>query len=428
MTRRKTALLSSLLSICLTGAAPAQAPADAPRPADLDYTGSVQLMPETGELVAGWTIRIMEPELDAITFGLSAALGPAVITGAHVGEISKTLDPRFDGAVRTYKVALTPASDFSPRLIRLAYAGPLFDGDPPFPINTLNSNKVELTVDSFWFPFDMRFGSALTANLGVRIDGEWSGVGVGTIDRVDQGFRVAQTKPALDIAFSLLSNSQLVTSDRYVIHDARTEPGTKIEDLTRILEICTAYLNDLAGPAGPLPQASIIVTDRAEGGYSRGTLIALTDIESESEIDLQKFICHELSHYWSYANAGGPENWINEGVADYIALMGVRHAVGEAAYESYLSDYSDRIKRRGLPPIWTPESEGRPPYLNSYRAAPLALSDLEARMGRPAFKQLIQTMMLERTATTPDLLALIGRIDSVETRDWFKARLAQPGS
>ncbi|MEM9600318.1 MAG: hypothetical protein AAF926_04790, partial [Pseudomonadota bacterium] len=232
----------------------------------------------------------------------------------------------------------------------------------------------------------------------------------------------------LDIAFSLLPDPHMTAVDHYVIYDARSDPGTKIEELAHVLNVCTAYLNDLVGPADPLPEASIIVTDRAEGGYSRGTLIALTDIESETEIDLYKFVCHELAHYWSYANAGGPHNWINEGLADYMALMGVRHAVGEDAYAAYLDDYTERVNGRDLPPIWTSQSVGRPPDLNSYRAAPLALRDLETRMGRPAFKQLIRTMMLERTATTPDLLALIARMDSAETRDWFEARLAQRGS
>ncbi|MFB9372492.1 hypothetical protein ACFFUB_00825 [Algimonas porphyrae] len=420
---RPSFALSACLSCSLMGIALTDAHA-ADR-ADLDYTGSIQFMPETGQLTAGWTIQVLDSDLDTITFGLSAALGTAAVSGADVMSVTTTLDPRFDGAIRAYQVDLGAVDGDRPRRVRFAYSGPLFDPEPSFPINTLNSNKVELTVDSFWFPFDLRFDSDLTANLGVRIDGEWSGVGVDQVERVDQGFRIRQRDPALDIAFSLLSNSQIVTSDDYIIHDARREPGTKIDDLTQALEICTTYLNDMAGSAGPLPKASILVTDRAEGGYSRGTLIALTDIENETDTDLQKFICHELAHFWSHANAGGAENWINEGVAEYIALMGVRHAMGEAVYAAYLGDYAERLDGQDLPPIWTPDASGRPPYLISYRAAPLALRDLEERLGRDAFRVLMRVMMIEKIKTTPDLLAAIERLSDKPTRDWFASRLAE---
>ncbi len=140
-------------------------------------------------------------------------------------------------------------------------------------------------------------------------------------------------------------------------------------ELTQALEVCTTFLNDLSGPAGPLPKASIIVTDRPEGGYSRGTLIALTDIEDDDEEYLLQFICHELAHYWSKANAGGPENWINESVADYLANMSVGQIIGDDVFNARMARYAERIEGRGLPPIWAPELTERPPYLIMYRAA-----------------------------------------------------------
>ncbi|MEM9599493.1 MAG: hypothetical protein AAF926_00600, partial [Pseudomonadota bacterium] len=139
MTRRKMALLSSLLSVCLMGTTPMQARPDVPRPADLDYTGSVQLMPETGELVASWSIRIADSALDTITFGLSAAFGPAVVMGADVRAVELMTDSRFEGAVRTYRLDLQPVGNGpGVRTIRMAYSGPLFDPEPAFPINTLD--------------------------------------------------------------------------------------------------------------------------------------------------------------------------------------------------------------------------------------------------------------------------------------------------
>ncbi|GLQ24119.1 hypothetical protein GCM10007853_19930 [Algimonas ampicilliniresistens] len=390
----------------------------------LDYIGSVEFFPEAGALSAGWTVRIAEDDLDEISFALSSAFGTASVAGADVVDVTTELDERFGGAVRTYRIDLAPSVNGADRIVKFAYGGPLFPEELPLPINTLDSDKIELTVDSFWFPFDARFDSDLTARVQVRLAGEWSAVGVGSVVSTPKGFHFVQAEPALDIAFSLLSNSEVVKADDYVIHDARSEPGTKLEELTGALEFCTAYLNGLAGPAGPLPQASIIVTDRPEGGYSRGTLIALTDIEDDDEEYLLQFICHELAHYWSKANAGGPENWINEGLADYLANMGVRNALGETVFDARMARYAEQIEGHDLPPIWAAELTERPPYLIMYRAAPVALQHLEERMGRATFTAFMQRIMTDRVRTTPALLALLEEMAGAEIRTWFETRLA----
>lgn len=419
MPKWRTLAATGLASICLN------APAFGADSRPLHYIGSVELNPAAGALGAGWTVVVKEPDLNTIEFVLNSAFGTAIVSGPGVQGLTTTLDPQFDGAVRLYSIDLTPSVNGSDRVVKFAYGGPLFPQEPSLAINTLNPNKIELTVDSFWFPFDARFETDLTANLNVRINGHWSAVGVGTVERTTQGYHFAQETPVLDIAFSLLSNSIKVMADGYVIHDARTYPGAKMTELSAVLEGCTTYLNQLSGPAGPLPQASIIVTDRPEGGYSRGTLIALTDIENEDEEALRQFICHELAHYWSKANAGGPENWINEGVADYLANMAVRDAMGDAVFDARMARYEEQLAGKSLPPIWSPDLTERPPYLIMYRAAPVALQALEQRMGEAAFAGLMQRVMMDRIRTTPDILALVEALTDTETRDWFEARLAK---
>lgn len=391
----------------------------------LTYIGSVAFQPEAGALRAGWTVNIAEDDLDRISFALNAAFGVASVSGPGTQSVKTELDARSGGAVRLYHVDLTPSTDGTDRVVKLAYGGPLFPEEPFMPINTLDPHKIELTVDSFWFPFDARFDSELLADVYIRIDGDWSAVGVDQTRRIQSGYHIRQSAPALDIAFSLLSDSQIFRSDGYVIHDARTEPGDKLPELKTVLESCTTYLNDLAGPAGPLPQASIIVTDRSDGAYARGTLISLTDIEGTGQEDLHQFICHELAHYWSRANAGGPENWINEGVADYLGNMAIRDALGEDVFDARMARYAEQLEGYDLPPIWAPDVTERPDYLTLYRAAPLVLGTLEDRMGRDAFAELMRAIMVEEVRTTPELLALIDRISGADIRSWFEAKLAE---
>jgi hypothetical protein len=395
------------------------------RTAPLHYIGTVQIIPETGLIGASWTIIIKDPSLDRIDLALNASFAIASLSGTGVQAHSLTSDPRFDDGVTVYGIDLFPAAGVGNRIVRVSYSGVLFPTDTPYGINTVDDRKVELTVDSFWFPFDVRFGTDLTATVNVRIKGDWSAVGVGAVKQTASGHYFQQTTPALDIALSLLKDSLTVLADDYVIYDARPEPGAKLTELEAALDSCATYLNRLSGAAGPLPPASVIITDRPEGGYSRGTLIALTDIENEDEEAMRQFICHELAHYWSKANAGGPENWINEGVADYLANMAIRDTMGADVFAARMARYADQLEGEDLPSIWTPDLTKRAPYLTLYRAGPLALFDLERRLGLPAFEAFMQDVMHAKPASTPDLLDLLADTHGADVRDWFAARLAE---
>lgn len=423
----RTFIASGLASICLS--APAFGSSATLDPAPLHYIGSIALTPDKGAIGAGWTIIVRDPDLDTVQFALNSIFGTALVSGPGVQGFASVVDPKTDGAVRLYAVELTPSLDGADRVVKFTYGGPIFSQTSPRAanmqtLNTLNADKIELTVDSYWFPFDTRFDTDLTAQVSVRIDGDWSAVGVGSVAPTVQGYRFVQDTPGLDIAVALLSRSVTVMAEGYDIYDARSDPGAKLAELGNALDGCTAYLNQLSGAAGPLPQASIIVTDRPDGSYSRGTLIVLSDIENEDEEALRQFICHELAHYWSKANAGGPENWINEGIADYLGNMAIRDAMGVAVFEARMARYAQQVQDTAGAAIWSPNQTTPATDLTLYRAGPLALQDLEARMGEPAFAVLMRRIMMDRIRTTPDLLALIETTTDTQTRDWFAKRLS----
>lgn len=387
----------------------------------LDYIGSVELRPDRGELSAGWTILILDPSLDEIRFALSSSFGTAAVTGSDIGQISSELSE--DETRRLYQITLIPSESDAPRLIRFAYGGPL---QLP-PINTLDMKKVELTVDGGWYPYEPELLSQLTAQVGVQIMGDWTPL---VIDKVESAanedfagsaYRVRQTEPSFDIAMSWLNSAHLTEVNNYKIYDMRTEPGTNLDMLTMALQECRGVYERMMGP---LPTASILLTDRAYEAYSRGTLISLMDIENETEESLFKIVCHELSHHWSATSPGGPDDWINEGLAEYMALMAVRDRYGEAAYQSYLSEFEESLVGEELPSIWTAQITGRTPYMVSYRAAPLALAELEHEMGRDAFLAFLQTLLNEHVGETSDLLSRLEAMAGPEVREKFEARLA----
>lgn len=393
--------------------------------ASFHYDGQMQIRPDTGELALEWVISVHETDLETVRFGLNAALGDAAIDGPHVNSISHERVEGFAGVMQIYTVTLEPGEVV--RDISIRYAGPLFLEAPDNPINTLDPHKVELTVDSFWMPFDMRFSSLITAELDIDIDGDWQGVTMQSITRTEDGFRIDQETPALDLAFTLMSRFTREAGEGYQIYDTREAAGeADLDPLIGALEFCTGYLNALAGPAGPLPQASITVNDRSEGGYSRRTLIALTDISETSPQSLTQFICHELAHYWSYGNAMTVENWLNESFADQIANLGMRERYGETAYLERMQGYAERVAASAaLPAIWTAETSARPPYLVAYRKGPLALAALEEQIGRDVFERFLRQLMIEQVSTTPQMLDVLEAVAGTDARAWFEQRLAE---
>jgi len=409
------------LTLGLTGGL---AQAQSPQGAAFHYDGRMEVRPQSGEIAVDWQITAHEDDLDSVTFMLSPAVGVPVIDGADVVSVEASSLDGFSGPIALYTVALAPAGD-TPRRIHVAYAGELLPEPLQHEINTVDPHKVELTVDSFWMPFDQRFSSLVTAEIDIAIEGEWAGVATQEIMPVEGGFHLVQSRPSLDISFTLMADYRLTEADGYRIYDLRPGSEADLTALVGALDHCTGYLNTLAASAGPLPQAQITVTRRDAGGYSRGTLIALTDIAGSDPENLIQFICHELSHYWSYGNAMTVENWLNESFADYTAILGMRDRYGEEVFQARLQRYRDQIGEDVLPAIWTPGTTERPPYLVAYRKGPLALARLEAHVGRDRFADFIQACMMAQVRTTPDMLAQLESVAGAEARHWFEAVLAE---
>lgn len=398
--------------------------------ASFHYAGGLSFQPEHGNLAADWRLTVQDDTLETVTFFLSAAFEEAEISGADVLAVDVAPAEGFGGAMMAYTLTLAPSAQGADRVIQMRYGGVLLPEPLHNRINTIDTDKIELTVDSFWMPFDSRFSSLVTAEINIGISGatsgDWSGVAVETLAPAEQGFRLSQTRPALDVAFTLMSRFERHEAEDYVVYDLRTDAGAGVEAVTGALDFCTAYLNELAGRSA-LPSAAVTITDRESAGYSRATLIALTDIRDSTPEALTQFICHELGHYWSRGNPMTVENWLNESFADYVAIMGMRDRFGEAAFEARLDRYRAQISGADTPPpaIWTPGTEARPPYLVAYRKGPLALAALEAEMGREAFEVFMAACMQREVATTPEMLAVLESVAGPETRRFFEAELAR---
>ena len=144
-------------------------------------------------------------------------------------------------------------------------------------INAIEPGRVELNMDSLWFPIDSGFTKQLSADLNVYIGQGWQGVTTGEAIAIEDGFRILNTDPRLDITFSLSKTFHITQADGYTIYDQREQhKGT--DKLVAAAGKCREFLDSRFGSEYPLPVSKLLITERTSSAYARENYIAFTDI------------------------------------------------------------------------------------------------------------------------------------------------------
>ena len=384
------------------------------------YEGSVAINPASQRLSAHWSMRFVTDSTttDSIVFLLNAGLAVSRVSGQNV--VSYATRPRDERQVVTVRLKphLAPGSHGR---IDLEYTGvPVFTADS---INGIAPGWVELGLDSHWFPVFADYSKRIAAHVRIGLPPGWSAVASGDVTR-DGNFLVLETGiPLTDIAFTASPVFRHADAANSSVYWVRGDSAT-VTRILKLAESCRGYLNERYGRPDSLPAVRLVLAPRTGPGYARRNYIVLTDAASATAPALGGFICHEFAHFWSSAaNSSGPENWLNEAMAEYVSSRYVHATFGQAAYDATVTRW--RTMSTGQLPIWTPQSTKRPTANVAYRKAPFLLSRLEERIGTDAMDRFLQRYMVERIRTTPQLLAALQNVAGAETASWFRAELAR---
>jgi hypothetical protein len=176
--------------------------------------------------------------------------------------------------------------------------------------------------------------------------------------------------------------------------------------------------------AAPLPPLRIVLAARSGPGYARKNYIVINPHSSNDDVGFARFLCHEESHYWaSGALSSGPDNWLNEGVAEYLAARAVRAKLGTEAYQTIVATWRNRAAGQGA--VWTDTSTARPSRAIAYFKAPLLLDQLETRIGATAMDSLLVRFLLSTGHTTTAFLADLDAIGGAPAAQSFREQLAR---
>ena len=378
------------------------------------YEGAATINPVSREIAAEWRIEFVPRFADSAQLVLNRGLQLQSLRGPAVARYS--LSSRDGDQVIT--VFFKPSTSLVATAVEVSYAGTLVA--PTDSINGLSPSWIELTIDSHWHP--QVDANRVAGRVRLTIPGGFKLAASGTFQSITGSTSVLTSPlPLADIPFS--GSPTFVEADsggtRVLYTGARTP---LVSGVLSAAESCSSYLDSLYGEKERLPRRTMVLAPRTGPGYARKNYIVITQIDT-SRVGLSRFVCHELAHFWSSrANSQGPDNWLNEGFAEFVSAQYVRDVIGEAAYQGIVESWSRAA--RNQPAIWTPDATKRPSALIAYRKAPLFLTQLEEHIGRPQLRRIIQRYMVEDVSTTAQLLELVRQVAGPENEIWAREQLA----
>ena len=384
------------------------------------YHGTVSIDPASQQLSAGWRIAFIADSVtaDSVVFLLNRGLRVSAVRGASVADYTVKDTSGFNNI----KVRLRPDVDPGDVVhLDISYAGtPRFSEDS---INGIRGDWIELGLDSFWHPVFAGFNQRITGGFRLLGPTGWNTVASGEFTIAGNAVQLTNNVPLIDIAFSAAPRIQQQSGASAIVYHVDADSSV----VTRVLhtsDACATFLNQRYAARERLPHAKMVLAPRNGPGYARTNYIVITDVRNLPSPSLGKFICHELAHFWSSnAISSGPENWLNEAFAEFVAARFVRAEYGEEAFQTALRQWIEAGKDQ--PPVWTAETTQRPGPRVAYRKAPYIMHQFEQRFGTAVMDRLLERYMTERIRTTPELLRAVEAVAGADAEVWLRHELAR---
>ena len=305
--------------------------------------------------------------------------------------------------------------------VRVDYAGRLARLQSP-PINSINPELIELSVDSFWLPFPHEFNAGMTATACIRgIPRDAAVVSTGTVTRRRNEVRIALTRPN-DLAI-IASRNLREARDGQLIFLAADPGNAEARIYRRHGQQGIAFLESLLGPLPGGVSRVVVVRRESRAGYSRpGYMVISERAEGSQEWSMAGDLVHEISHaWWSRGNFLSEDYWLVEGPANYYMQRYGLQSFGAEAMAASLNKSLERARKA------TAINGQRPNSDTAYAKGELLLRTLEQEIGHERFDRFMRDFVDEETHTTRGFLDMLGRHTDRSTAERFERRLRAPG-
>lgn len=313
-------------------------------------------------------------------------------------------------------------------VLNFRYSGKITEW-PEWSASVIGEEWTELGLYLPWYPYNKRY-LPFTYNVDVNAGPGYKTFVTGRESTKGNYTSYVSSGPTNDIIICASRDMKIISKniDRYNFTLAHTTlSGLLIDSMTNdIVDILTLYNKWF--PEGN-NTVSLVESMRENGGaYARMGGMYLTGLDQKEYFDHRKpyirYLGHEISHlWWHRADATSWEDWLNEGFAEYSALMVLRDLYGQDYFEERIS--VKRKESEDTDPVWHYDRNGEDAYTILYSKAPLLLNDLEKRIGKDAFIELLRTMTETKVSSTAEFLPVLENLQGKTVKEWFLSLLKE---
>ena len=311
--------------------------------------------------------------------------------------------------------------------LHLKYSGRITEW-PEYSANVIGEDWTEMGSYLPWYPLNRHYGP-FTYEVEVFTHDDYRTFMMGT-GAADNNWAFYRTEnPTNDMVFCASKNLRTERKEIYQYNfwfAYSTFTDSLINTLTSDIRQILLLYNKWFPPGGNNTMCMVESMREKGGGYARLGGIYLTGFKNADYYELRKpytrYLAHEIAHlWWHRADANIWEDWLNEGFAEYSALMVLRELHGDEYFEEWLN--KKRKQSEGTDPVWQYDRNGEQAYTILYDKTPLLLHELEGRIGTDPFKQLMWDILINRVSNTYEFMAILEDLEGKETADWFLGKL-----
>jgi hypothetical protein len=329
--------------------------------------------------------------------------------------------------------------------LHVAYTGAI--QEPVAKVNMITPDLVELALYCAWLPLFEGLPEA-TFELEADLPVGYVVVANGTrTDQCEEDGRartrwVSQT-PAVDIvlvASPRFRRAESSASGAHIEVYYQQLPAEMIERRIADLREGREWLEAIYGPPSIPPAICIVYAPRCGWGYVRPGLVVVSEGEAQDalgdpyEAAMEfRYSLHEIAHlWWSIADPSTPDDWINEGLAEYSAFRFCRQRYSAEITDRRVEGYRQAASQSGSA-IAETETGSPDREANQYNRVPLMFVEAESRFGAEPLSQFLRSFYRRfagtRAATTGAFLAEARRHLGTDSETFFREALyCKPGA
>jgi hypothetical protein len=295
-------------------------------------------------------------------------------------------------------------------------------------INRVSRSWIELGHYSAWFPYTADHRD-FTYEVDVKIDPAFTLVGAGRSSS-REGVRTFVQERRTDDIVILGSRAFLsvpVDAEGFAVTISHVRiPDDQIGVIARDVAHTLSQYRQWFGPPRTT-DLEIVFADRSGGGaYDRaGLAVVIYDGNFQRYRQLLKRLGHELAQlWWSGADTTTWEVWLNESFAEYSSFLNLRARGENEMFMAYLGDFEQLVDQP--PVLWGMDRDHKYAHDTLHRKGPGLLFRLETDIGSATFMKWLAAVRENDVTTTVELLTVLEKTTSKETRDRFEGYLKGP--